>query len=331
MTYLASLLPLAAIYGILVVGLNLQFGMTGILNFTYITFVAVGAYISGVLSMGPSHNGLTYVLGANVPFPFNVLAGGLAAAIMGFFISFTALRRLRSDYLAIVTIAAGEIVYTIAGNETALFNGWTGLFNVPVPAPGSLSPAMQQLFFGGLCLLVLAAVMVFAQRVQSSPLGRILRSIRDDETVTEAFGRDVYRTKLLIFFVGSFVAGLGGGLLVEYSTAYNPAAFLPTETFILWAALLIGGAGNNWGAILGALIVPVGFTEATRFLPAVLNNTLMESLRGVAIGLLIIVVPIVLPHGIIRERPLIDRSADMPGGPPEKPRGSIGEVGESHG
>ena len=307
MSYLASLLPLAAIYGILVIGLNLQFGLTGILNFTYITFVAIGAYFTGVLSLGSPTNGQTYILGAHLPFPLNILAGGLAAAVVGLVISFTTLRRLRSDYLAIVTIAAGQIIYTIIGNETGLFNGWNGIFNIPMPVPAGLHPAEQQLFFGGVTLVVLAVVFIFAQRVLHSPLGRVLRAIRDDEGVTEAFGRDTYRLKLLIFLVGSFIAGVGGGLLVEYATAYNPSAFLPGETFIIWAALLIGGMANNWGALLGALIVPVGFAEATRFLPTIGNPTLIESLRGVAIGLLIILAPWFLPHGILRERPPVDR------------------------
>jgi branched-chain amino acid transport system permease protein len=307
MAYFASLVPLTAIYMILVLGLNVQYGLTGILNFTYITFVAIGAYVTGVLSLGPPTNGQTYIMGANVPFPFNVLAGGVAAVLLGIVISGTALRRLRSDYLAIVTLGAGQIVYTIAGNETALFNGWNGIFDVPTPAPASLSPAGQQLFFGLLTVVILAIVFWAVQRLQASPLGRTWRAIREDEGVAEAFGRNTYRLKFLSFIIGCFIAGMGGGLLIEYATAYNPSAFLPGETFIIWAALLIGGAGNNWGALLGALIVPVGFAELTRFLPSFNNPTLIESLRGVAIGLLIMFVPWLLPNGILPERPQLDQ------------------------
>lgn len=315
MSYLASLLPLAAIYGILVLGLNLQFGLTGILNFTYITFVAIGAYVSGVLTLGAPNNAQSYILGAHVPFPLNILAGGLAAALVGLVISFTTLRRLRSDYLAIVTIAAGQIVYTIIGNESGIFNGWNGIFNIPVPAPAGLNGTQQQLFFGVVALIVLAITFVLVQRIQYSPLGRQLRSIREDESVTEAFGRDTYKLKLLAFFLGTFIAGMGGGLLGEYATAYNPSAFLPGETFILWAALLIGGVANNWGALLGALIVPVGFTEVTRFLPSFISSSLVQSLRGLAIGLLIILAPWFLPKGILGERYPKDRAESLEGAP----------------
>ena len=318
MTYLASLVPLAAIYGILVIGLNMQYGVTGILNFTYITFVAIGAYVTGVLTMGAPANAQTYILGAHLPFLVALVLGGLAAAAVGAVISFTVLRRLRSDYLAIVTIGAGQIVYTIIGNETGLFNGWNGIFGIPVPVPMSLSPVMQQLAFGLITILILAVVLFAAQRIQYSPLGRVLRAIRDDEGVTEAYGRDTFRMKLLAFLIGCFVAGIGGGLLGEYATAYAPSAFLPGETFILWAALLIGGVANNWGALLGAIIVPIGFAEVTRFLPDFGNPTLIESLRGVAIGLLIILAPAFLPHGLVRERLAKDRARSRATAPTEE-------------
>jgi branched-chain amino acid transport system permease protein len=309
-TYLASLLPLAAIYGILVLGLNLQYGLTGILNFTYITFVAMGAYVGGVLTIGPPAPGslMTYILGAHVPFPLNLLAGGLAAALVGALVSVAALRRLRSDYLAIVTVAAGQIIYTIVGNENNFFNGWDGIFGIPVPTPPGLTGAAQQLFFGGVALLCLAVVFVGVEAIRRSPLGRTLRAIREDEDVSEAFGRNTFGLKFLVFLLGCFVAGVGGALLSEYATAFNPSAMLPNETFILWAALLVGGTANNWGALLGALIVPVGFAEATRFLPEIGSATLVESLRGVAIGLLIILVLWFLPRGIIPERLPVDRA-----------------------
>jgi len=306
-TYLASLFPLAAIYGILVVGLNLQYGLAGILNFTYITFVAVGAYFTGVLTLGAPSNATVYILGSHLPFLVALVLGGLAAAAVGALVSFTVLRRLRSDYLAIVTIGAGQIIYTIIGNETGIFNGWNGIFGIPMPVSPHLGQTGQQLEFGLIATAILAVIFIAAQRLQYSPLGRALRAVRDDEGVTEAYGRDTFKLKLLAFLLGCFVAGVGGGLLGEYATAYAPSAFLPGETFILWAALLIGGVANNWGALLGALIVPIGFSEATRFLPDFGNPTLIESLRGVAIGLLIILAPAFLPHGILRERTVRDR------------------------
>ncbi|MBI2776516.1 MAG: branched-chain amino acid ABC transporter ATP-binding protein/permease [Chloroflexi bacterium] len=309
MTYFASLLPLVAIYAILVLGLNLQYGQAGILNFTYISFVAIGAYISAVLTLGPPDEGTVYVLASNVPFPVNILLGGVAATILGLLVSLTALRRLRSDYLAIVTLAAGQVFYTIVGNVIPLFNGFQGIDAVPLPVPGGLSQTGRQLVFGGMTLVFLAVTFIAVERIRRSPLGRVFRSVRDDETVTEAFGRNAGWLKLLAFLLGSFIAGIGGGLLVTYLSAYNPSAFVPADTFVLWAAMFVGGVGNNWGSLLGAALVPVAFVELTRFLPNLIgiDAALVQSLRGVAIGLLVILVPWFRPRGILPERLPRDR------------------------
>lgn len=309
MSYLLSLLPLIFIYGILVLGLNLQVGFTGILNLTYFTFVAFGAYIAAVLSLGPAKPdlGMTYILGANIPFPLTSLLAGLASAALGVIISFAALRRLRSDYLAIVTVGAGYVIYTIMGNQTNLFNGWNGLFGIPTPVPQSLTPDGQQLLFSGICLAFLIVVFFAMERIRKSPLGRVMRGIRDDEGVVEAFGRNVFRIRMTIFALGCFVAGVGGSLLVMYATAFNPQSFLPPETFIMFAAMIIGGIGNNWGSMLGAAVVPVAFAEVTRFIPEFGHAGLVEALRGVAVGVLLILVLRFMPQGLLRERPPVDR------------------------
>jgi ABC-type branched-chain amino acid transport system, permease component len=308
MSYLISLLPLVFIYGIMVLGLNLQVGFTGILNLTYFTFVAFGAYIAAVLSMGPADRatGMTYILGTNLPFPLTSLIAGLASAVLGVVIAFAALRRLRSDYLAIVTVGAGYVIYTIMGNQTNLFNGWNGLFGIPTPVPDSLSADGQQVFFSAICLVFLVVTFVVVERIRRSPLGRVMRGIRDDEGVVEAFGRNVFKTRMIIFALGCFIAGVGGSLLVFYATAFNPQSFLPPETFIMFAAMIIGGMGNNWGSMLGAAVVPVAFAEITRFIPEFGHAGLVESLRGLAVGVLLILVLRFMPQGLLRERPPVD-------------------------
>ncbi|HWE88525.1 MAG TPA: branched-chain amino acid ABC transporter permease [Pseudonocardiaceae bacterium] len=329
MQYVISLLPLICIYGILVLGLNLQVGLTGILNFTYFTFVAFGAYIAAVLSLGPatSDSGMTYILGAEIPFPLTLLLAGAASAALGALISFAALRRLRSNYLALVTVGAGYVVYTVVGNQTNLFNGWNGLFGVPTPAPQNLNSNGQMLFFTGVCLLFLIVVFVALERLRRSPLGRVIRGIRDDDGVVEAFGRNVFRVRMTVFAVGCFVAGVGGSLLVMYATAFNPQSFLPPETFIMFAAMIIGGVGNNWGSLLGAAVVPVAFAEVTRFLPEFGHAGLVEALRGVAVGVLLIVVLRFMPQGVLRERAPIDRDVREPAVQPA-PSGAL--TGSNH-
>ena len=121
-------------YFILAMGLNVQYGEAGILNFAYIGFVAIGAYFTGVFSLHSSaHSGQFYILGLGLPFPLNLLLGGLATMCFAFFVALITLRRLRTDYLAIVLISLSLVLYDFCNNFVSLFNGADGLYNVPEP------------------------------------------------------------------------------------------------------------------------------------------------------------------------------------------------------
>jgi branched-chain amino acid transport system permease protein len=152
----------------------------------------------------------------------------------------------------------------------------------------------------GVVMLILWWV---AHRIYNSPFGRTLRSIREDIDVSEAFGKNTFRYRMIAMVIGCFYAGIAGGLLIGYITAFNPSGWTAGETFVIWAALLIGGRGNNWGAILGALLVPVAFQEATRFLPQdFLSADLIAAFRNIIVGVLLILVLWFRPQGIIPER-----------------------------
>jgi branched-chain amino acid transport system permease protein len=320
--YITTLLVFFFINNILTWGLNIQFGYTGILNFAFIVFMAVGAYITGVFSL-PKANGIsgqTYILGLSWPFPFTLLMGGIVAALFGGLVGLIALKRLRSDYMAIVTVAVGAIAYDFVGNTTNLFNGWDGLGGVPQPFQESFSYANYQIFFVVLAGAVMVIMWWLAQRIYNSPFGRTLRSIREDMDVSEAFGKNTFLYRMIAMIIGCFYAGIAGGLLIEYITAINPSGWTAGETFVIWTALLIGGTGNNWGAALGALLVPVLFQEVTRFLPQYqANPDLVPALRNVIVGSLLILALWFRPQGIIPERkarfhlPLSRKVADPSG------------------
>lgn len=305
--YASTLLVFFFIFNIQAWGLNIQFGYTGILNFAFIVFLAIGAYVTGVFSL-PKANGIsgqTYVLGLSWPFPLTLLAGGLAAAILGFFVGLIALKRLRSDYMAIVTVAVGAIAYDVIGNTTALFNGWDGLGGVPAPLQDNLGLdyTSYQIFFIGLAFVVMLILWWVANRIYNSPFGRTLRSIREDMDVSEAFGKNTFKYRMIAMVIGCFYAGIAGGLLIEFISAINPSGWTAGETFVIWTALLLGGTGNNWGAVLGAFLVPVLFQEATRFLPQFPGNaSLVPALRNIIVGSLLILVLWFRPQGIIPER-----------------------------
>ncbi len=305
--YILTLVVFFFVYTILNWGLNLQFGETGILNFAYIAFVAAGAYITGVLSLGPPNatSGQSYILGSHVPFPLNLIAGGLAASLLGVLISLIAFRRLRSDYLAIVMISLATVCYDIANNYTALFDGADGLNAVPQPFVGAFNlNANTFLYVFPVFTLVVAAVLWWLMtRISNSPFGRTLRSIRDDPDVARSLGKNVFGYQLAAMVIGSFYAGIGGGLLIELSSAFNTSAWTTPETFIIFAALIVGGLANNVGAILGSLIVPVVFVQLPKFLPGIPGHpALVPEIDNMIIGVLLLAVLWFRPQGVIPER-----------------------------
>lgn len=310
--YITTLLIFWFINNILTWGLNIQFGYTGILNFALIVFMALGAYVTGVFSLPPANgiSGQTYVLGLSWPFPLTLILGGLASAAFGLLVGLIALKRLRSDYMAVVTVAVGVITYDFIGNTTKLFNGWDGLGSVPQPFYDSPlitnsgnAYTVYQFFFVVLSGVVMLIMWWAAQRIYNSPYGRTLRSIREDMDVSESFGKNTFKYRMSAMVIGCFYAGIAGGLLIEYITAINPSGWTTGETFVIWTALLVGGTGNNWGAALGALLVPVLLQEVTRFLPQFSSNpSLIPALRNIIVGSLLILVLWFRPQGVIPEK-----------------------------
>ncbi len=201
--YLMTMATFAAIYGIQVIGLNIQWGYTGILNFMFIAFVAMGAYVTALFGLPPAQStlGETYILGLNWSFFPALLAGGLAAALLALVMGLLAFPRLRNDYLAIVTVSTSLILWTIAGNAKPLVNGWDGILGIPQPFADTLNLDLNSygLFFLGLCIAILILVYLFSERIYHSPFGRALRCVREDEMVAKGLGKNVFRLRLQAF------------------------------------------------------------------------------------------------------------------------------------
>lgn len=305
--YVATLVVYFFIFNIMTWGLNIQFGYAGILDFTYITFFAAGAYFAGVGSLGRPgvDSNMRYIFGLHWPFLAALLLGAIVAGVLGLLVGLVALNRLRSDYLAIVTVSVGAIAYDLVGNFTSLFNGWDGIAGVPYPFNDQLKldPNTYIFFYILLSGIIMALLWVVANRLTASPLGRSMRAIREDADVAEAFGKDTYRIRMTAMVIGCVYAGIGGALLIGFISAINPSGWTAGETFVIWAALLVGGRGNNLGAILGALLVPVVFQEATRYLPEISGRPeLIPAIRNIIVGSLLIGVLWFRPQGILPER-----------------------------
>lgn len=305
--YAATILVYFFTYNIFAIGLNVQFGYAGILDFTVITFMAAGGYVAGVMALPKATpgSGIHYILGLSQPFLISLVVGVAGAALLGALIGMVALKRLRSDYLAIVTLATGTIVYGIVGNSTSLFDGYQGLFGVPPAFGGALPLSLDgyTYLFIAISFVCMAAVWAFANRLYASPLGRAMRSVREDIDVAEAFGKNTYRVRMTAMVIGCAIVGLGGVLTIFFISALSPAGWSTGETFVVWAALLVGGRGNNRGAVVGSLLVAVIFNEATRYLPQVPGApNLIPDLRNIIIGALVIATLWFRPQGVVPER-----------------------------
>jgi ABC-type branched-subunit amino acid transport system permease subunit len=305
--YLTTLLVIFGVNIIAIWGLDMQFGTTGIFNFAYIVFQSAGAYTAGILSLGPdTANGgfQKYVGGAQLPFPLPLLGAAAVGGILSIPLGLLALRRLRGDYQAMVMLVISVIATGVANAQLNLVNGPAGLSLIPQPLSNDLplTGVSYQWFYVGLTALVCLVAFWISRGITGSPFGRVLRAVRDSETAAAALGRSVTRAQLTVFVIGGALGGLSGGLLVEFLGSWGPASWLYPETFLFFTAIIVGGMGNLLGNVLGALLVPVGFVELTRFLPAIGYPGLIDSLDWVAIGLLLLAFLWLRPKGILPER-----------------------------
>jgi len=284
------------LYAMILVGLNLQFGHTGLVNFGPVAFFAVGGYTAAILTANDPFR----AVGLGVAWPVGLVAGVLAAATLGVLLGVSTLR-LRDDFLAIVTLAVAEIVHGLIVTLRDITGGTVGLQNVPQPIAGQTESGGPELVvtilvFGAICLFFYG---VF-HRLSSSPYGRVLRAIRADEQVTETLGKRVFRYKLAVFVYGAAIAGFAGALLVFYNGAAAEGFFTINVTVIVWIGMLIGGAGSDRG-VIGGLALIMGFQLLTRFLndeiPFVTQDQ-FASIRLVLIGLLLMLIIRYRPEGI---------------------------------
>jgi ABC-type branched-subunit amino acid transport system permease subunit len=287
-------------------GLNLQFGVAGISNFAYIVFQAAGAYTAAVLTIGAAPLGSfqTYVGGAHLPFPLPILAAGAVGGLLSVAIGVVGMRRLRTDYQAMVMLVVSLTATYVADNATGLVNGPAGLSLIPKPLSGLLGLSLlgYQWFYVGLTAGICVLVYLLVRRVTGSPLGRAMRAVRDNEDAAAALGKNVFGLRMTAFVIGGVIAGVSGAVFVEFLGAWSPGSWLYPETFVFFTAILVGGTGNDLGVAVGALLVPIGFLESTRFLPNVGRPGFVDALQWIAVGALALLFLWFWPRGVIPER-----------------------------
>jgi branched-chain amino acid transport system permease protein len=285
--YLVAMLTFAGLYALMALGLNIVWGMAGMINLGLAGFFAVGGYATALLTKA----GVSILLG--------IAAGALAAAITGAGVALVT-ARLRADYLAIVTLGFSESVRIAAANEIWLTNGSDGIAGIPGPWRGTLPPQQFNLVF----LAIVIAVFVVLQRVGHSPFGRVLRAIRDDEDVAAVAGKHVLAFKVKAFAVGAAVLGIAGALYAHETSYVAPDIFAPLLTLNIILALVAGGVGNNAGAVLGAVLI-VALLEGTRFIAPFLPflaPAQVAAVRELSVSVLLLVILRVMPGGVVPER-----------------------------
>jgi branched-chain amino acid transport system permease protein len=291
----------AGIYAVLCLGLNLQWGFTGLFNIGIAGFYAIGAYTSAILTTPPSPS---HIGGFQLPMLVGMLGAALISGLLAYLIGKPTLR-LRQDYLAIATIGIAETLRLGLKNEAWLTNGVQGLRDIPRPWQAAFSTSYDRLYLG---VIVLSIVVIYiaSERLRRSPWGRVLRAIRDDEDVAASLGKDVFHYKMQALILGAMIMGLGGSLYAHYVTYISPDTFNPLMgTFLIWVMVIAGGSGNNRGVILGAVIIWYvwSFSEdlVMRLLPPPLDAKAGD-LRVIVIGLVLQAILLKRPQGLLPEK-----------------------------
>lgn len=285
LSYLCAIGIMALIYALLSLGLNLQFGLTRLVNFGVVAFFAIGAYTSGLLAL------------SGWPLLLSFAAAACAAAAAALPIGLLSLR-LRDDYLAIVTLGFAEAVRIVIQQESWLTHGVQGLPGLP-KLFASLGSASDFAVFATLLITTLV-VAWFTLRLGRSPFGRVLRAIGDDEAAVSALGKDPAWFKVKVFMLGAGLAGVAGAFYAHFITFITPEQFIPLVTFYVWMGLIMGGAGSVRGALFGSLLLIV-VLEGSRFakdwIPGV-SEVGMASLRLAAVGVALILITMYRPQGL---------------------------------
>lgn len=288
--------------------------------------------------VNPAESG--FLGGLGLPIILAWAVGGVIAAGAAWVVGKVALG-LRSDYLAIATLGISEIIIAILKNEDWLTRGVKNVAGLPRPVPyevdliqapwfqnlaaswgGDVQNAASifvKLSYAGLILAVLAILMWLSERAINSPWGRMMRAIRDNRDAASAMGKNVTARHLQVFILGSAVCGIGGAMLTTLDGQFTPTSYIPLRyTFLIWVMVILGGSGNNWGAVLGGFVIWFVWIEAEPFglwLMTTLTSVLPEGngvrehmleaaphMRLFLMGLILLLVMRYAPRGLLPER-----------------------------
>ncbi|HAM55765.1 MAG TPA: branched-chain amino acid ABC transporter permease [Candidatus Rokubacteria bacterium] len=287
-SFLLHLLVLTNTYVILGVSYNLLIGYAGLFSIAHAAFFGVGAYVSMVV-----------VLSLGWPYLVGLGAAVVVAAAVSGLLAFPALR-VSGDYLVIASLGFQVIIFNVFMNWESITGGPAGVSRIP--RPGFLGWTVESpLAYGLLSCVMAVGAYLFVRRIVSSPFGRVLRAIREDEVVTQALGKNVTGVKVVVFMVSGGVAATAGSLFAHYTTYINPYFFTLEESILILSVVIVGGAGNLTGSVLGAVVLTL-LPQALRLVE--LPEALAANLRQIIYAALLAGFMFFRPQGILAERTL---------------------------
>ena len=314
--YLVSLAIMAGIYAVFCLGLNIQWGYTGLFNIGIAGFFCIGAYTTAMITT-PKPTGIyaqyvQQIFGLNLPFVFGLLGAAVICGIIALLIGIPTLR-LGEDYLAIATLGLAETCRLIFNNEHWLANGPRGLMGLPQPLQGLVDPKNYNYIYLIIIVFIMVIIYLLIERAIRSPWGRVLRAIREDAVSAAMSGKNIFSFKMQSLVFGAMVMGVGGALYAHYTKAISPSVFTPLYgTFIIWVMLMAGGSGNNKGAILGAYVI-WGIWIGTKFMTDLLPYVLKARapyIRFLLIGILLEIILLYRPKGLLGEEKEVSKLID---------------------
>lgn len=285
MEYLAHILILIGIYVILSVSLNLISGYTGLLSIAHAAFFGVGAYVAALMA-----------LRMHTPFLANLVCAVVLSGLLGATVATPGVR-IRGDYFVVATFGLQVITFNVLNNWISFTGGPMGVPGIPEPVifGWKISTQIEFLILVGCCC---ALTLWVSHRIASSPFGRVLKAVREDEVFAQAVGKNVAVSKVLVFVIGTGMAAIAGVMYAHYISFIDPTSFTVGESILIVSIVILGGAGSLRGAVVGATVLVV-LPEFLRFLG--LPSSMAANIRQILYGGLLVAFMIWRPQGLLGE------------------------------
>lgn len=326
-----AVLTLFGIYALMAISLNLEYGVAGVPNFGQALFVSIGAYVAGLTytrllpllageqvihpcrgTMGQalqlrSEIMATQPVAGFINLAFTFIIAAVLAGLVGFAVSYVTLRLKEEWFLALVLLVGGEIIRIVVRGADDLICSHNGISGVAQPFYFLDDPRASSVLFMLLALVLATIAYFYSQRLVHSPFGRMLKGLRENEDVTRSLGKGISLARAQIMLIGSMIAAVGGVLFALNTGFVNTNDYVVTLTLDIWVMVVLGGVGNNRGALLGALLIAI-MDRITQIAAIALNMSgspiEFNYARFILFGVILLLMLRYRPGGLLPESPL---------------------------